>query len=258
MPQTSDQPRVTPLPANLGVYVINLDRATERMQQMNDQMEKLGVPYTRVSAVLGDLLEEPIKGFSEKWFQIHTGKRKNKREIGCYFSHIKVMESFLQTSDEYALILEDDAGLPDYLLPLLEATIVNSDQWDLLRLSSSREGNYIKLKQLIEGHSLVVNTRVLKNTAAYVINRHAAKRCLEHLQPMEWPYDVALDRDWKIGIRTACITPFPVTLSDMPGQIPKAPRVKLLRATTYHLFHIIDHFLRRRYRKQCVRNSSHK
>jgi len=243
---------------NFKTFLINLDRADQRLAQMHTQLEALGIDYTRIPAVLGDLLEEPIDGFDEVGFKIRTGKHKNKREIGCYFSHIKVLTAFLETDAEHALVLEDDACLPTNTIALLKDAISHAQHWDLLRLSSSREGRYIEIQSLIDGHALVVNTRVLKNTAAYMINRKAAKRCLERLQPMHWPYDVALDRDWKIGIRTACITPFPVALQDVPGQIPKSPRVSLLRATTFHLFHHLDHLLRRRYRKQCVRNSSHK
>ena len=57
------------------------------------------------------------------------------------------------------------------------------------------------------------------------------------------PYDVALDRDWDYGFRTACIVPFPVKLEvDVPGQIPKARRIWFYRATTFHLFHLLTRF----------------
>ncbi|MDX1680720.1 MAG: glycosyltransferase family 25 protein [Akkermansiaceae bacterium] len=234
-------------------YLINLDRATDRMEQMDGQLSGLGIPYTRISAVLGDLLDDPIEGLDETGFRIRTGKHRNKREVGCYFSHIKVLNAFLESDSQHALVLEDDAQLPDKLPAVLDSALDHSDKWDLLRLSSTREGEFVDVCPLVDGHKLCINTRVLKNTAAYMINRKAAERCVEKLMPMRFPYDVALDRDWDIGIRTACIFPFPVTLTEMPGQIPKAPRVKLLRATTYHLFHLADHLKRKSYRKQVIR-----
>lgn len=229
-------------------YLINLDRATERLQRMDARLRELAIPYVRVAGVLGDLLEDPIDGFDEVAYRIRTGKRRNKREIGCYFSHLRVIEAFLQSSEEHALVLEDDAELPDDLIDLVDEAIASPCSWDVLRLSSSREGRYLPLHGLSKGRRLVVNTRVLKNTAAYVVNRRAAERILGRLRPMCWPYDVALDRDWTLDLITACVHPFPVGFSSSPGQIPKAGRSPFFRATTFHLFHLIDHIRRRQYR----------
>ncbi len=242
---------------SFATFLINLDRATERLQRMDGILQRLGIPYSRLPAVLGDLLEEPIANFDELGFRIRTGKHRNKREIGCYFSHLKVMEAFLATDHQHALVLEDDAELPDHFVSLLESAIAASQHWDLLRLSSSREGSYLPLQELGHGHRLVVNTRVLKNTAAYMVNRRAAQRILATLQPMRLPYDVALDRDWTMDIRSACIHPFPVALADVPGQIPKAKRSLLFRATTFHLLHLIDRLRRKRYRTRCADDGTH-
>lgn len=229
-------------------FLINLDRSPERLENMDRQLNRIGIPYIRVSAVLGDQLAMPVENFDEIGFRIRTGKHRNMREIGCYFSHLKTLSQFLESVAPHALVLEDDAVLPDHIVPLLDDAISHASQWDILRLSSSREGEYINIQPLVQGHHLVVNTRVLKNTAAYLINRRGAEACLRHLQPMRLPYDVALDRDWTMDVRTACIHPFPVELADIPGQIPKAPRVRLFRSTTYHLFHLADHFRRKAYR----------
>ncbi len=234
-------------------YLINLDRAKERLQQMDAQLQRLGLSYTRISAVLGDDLKEPIAGFDERAFNIRTGKHKNKREIGCYFSHLKVIEAFLKTDSSHALILEDDAELPNDTIRLLDAACLKGDKWDLLRLSSSRDGKFITLDSLPGRRSLAINTKVLKNTAAYMINRRAAEAILKHLQPMQWPYDVALDRDWTMGIRTACIVPLPVQLSEVAGQIPKARRIRLYRATTFHLFHLLTRYQRTKHRIRYAR-----
>ena len=234
-------------------FLINIDDAHERRQLMEDQLGRLNIPYSKISAVHGDLLEFPIDGFDETGFKINTGKCRNNLEVGCYLSHITALKVFLESDSDHALILEDDALLPDCLVALLESAVEHSSIWDLLRLSSLREGKFIELVPLVENYHLVINTRVLKSTAAYFISRHGAQRCLERLQPMSWPYDVALDRDWSIGIRTACVLPFPVAFSEMPSQIPKSRRIKFLRATTFHFYHFIDHFQRIIYRRKIAR-----
>ena len=128
---------------NYCTFLINLDHATERMESMDSQLQSLGISYTRISAVYGEALKEPIPEFDESGYRIRTGKHSNSGEIGCYLSHICALKAFLETDYSHALILEDDAKLPNNLIPLLEASLEASDSWDLLRLSSSREGEYI-------------------------------------------------------------------------------------------------------------------
>jgi glycosyl transferase family 25 len=244
----------TPSPANptlpFQAYVINLKNATQRWSHMQQALQRVDIPYTRVEAVYGDQLPEPIQSFNEKRFNILTGKQRNLREIGCYLSHINALQQFLLSTDSHALILEDDVDLPETLPQLLTQAISHSAQWDLLRLTSSRQGRYLTIAPLNQDYDLAYNTRVLKNTGAYLINRTAAQACVDKMLPMCLPYDVALDRDWDYGFKTACIVPFPIKLEDFPGQIPKAPRIRRYRATTFHLFHILTRYQRIKHRKR--------
>jgi glycosyl transferase family 25 len=231
-------------------YVINLRDATERWAHMKETLDHVGLAYTRIDAVLGKNLEEPIDEFNERRFNVLTGKHKNYGEIGCYLSHIKALTEFLKSDSDYALILEDDVNLPDHLPEQIDEAIAHSQHWDLLRLSSSRDGEYLKIANMSFNSELVYNTKVLKNTGAYVINRKAAKACVDKMLPMRLPYDVALDRDWDFGFKTACIIPFPVACEDFATQINKAKRIRLYRSTTFHLFHILTRYQRFKYRKR--------
>ncbi|HEX5791431.1 MAG TPA: glycosyltransferase family 25 protein, partial [Luteolibacter sp.] len=165
-------------------YLINLDRATERMARMDRQLQALGISYTRIPAVDGANLSKPYPGFDEAGFRLRTGKQPNPWEIGCHLSHLSAFEAFLQGDARHALILEDDAQLPDDFVALLKQALDHAGCWNLLRLSSTREGRYITLSPLLNGRRLVVDTRVLKNTAAYLIDRRAAALCLERMRPM--------------------------------------------------------------------------
>jgi glycosyl transferase family 25 len=236
-------------------FVINLKDATERWDHMTQALEKVGLDYTRIDAVLGKMLTEPISAFDERRFNILTGKHKNYGEIGCYLSHIKALKTFLKSDLDFALILEDDVELPHHLPTLIHAAIQNCQHWDMLRLSSSREGNYIHISDLPYQSALTYNTRVLKNTGAYLINRIAAQACVDKMLPMCLPYDVALDRDWDLGFKTACITPFPVVCVNFATQINKAKRIHRYRSTTFHLYHLLTYIQRNIYRKKCARKA---
>ncbi len=235
-------------------YVINLKHAVNRWEHVRSNLEERGIPYRRVEGVYGKDLPKPIEGYDEHRYHVLNGKVTNPGEVGCYFSHIKALREFLETDQPYALILEDDVTLPENIQALLSAAITYADDWDLLRLTSSREGIYFPFGELPDHHRIVYNTRVLKNTGAYFINRVAAQKCVEQMLPMKQPYDEALDRDWDFGFRTACIVPFPIKLEEeMESQIPRARRIRLYRSTTFHFFHTLTHFERILYRRKLIR-----
>ena len=234
-------------------YVINLKDATERWAHMKKALDKVGLAYTRIEAVLGKDLKEPINEFNERRFNIFTGKHKNYGEIGCFLSHIYALSEFLKSDSKHALILEDDVNLPDYLPELIDEAIAHSQHWDLLRLSSSRDGEYLKIANMSFSSELVYNTKVLKNTGAYVINRKAAQACVNNMLPMCLPYDVALDRDWDYDFKTACIIPFPVACEGFTTQINKAKRCRFYRITTFHIFHLLTRIQRKLKRKSYAR-----
>ena len=241
--------------AQLQTFVINLRDATERWKHMKEALDHVGLAYNRIDAVVGKDLELPNRNFNERRFNILTGKHKSYGEIGCYLSHIKALKVFLKSSSNYALILEDDVNLPNHLLKLVDEAITHSKYWDLLRLSSSRDGQYIKITDLSYNSELAYNTRVLKNTGAYVINRKAAQACVDKLLPMCLPYDVALDRDWDLRFKTACITPFPVDCGEFTTQINKAKRIRRYRSTTFHLLHLMSRIQRIKYRNKCAQEA---
>jgi len=240
---------------NYKAYVINLEHAVERWAHMHAHLDERRIPYERIEGVYGKNLSTPIEGYDERKYHILNGKVTNPGEVGCYFSHIKALKQFLADGLPFALILEDDVSLPEETATLLEAATEYSKDWDILRLTSSRTGDYLVFGSLPGGYEIAYNTRVLKNTGAYFISRKAAQRCVDKMLPMKLPYDEALDRDWDIGIRSACIIPFPVRLEEeLPSQIARAKRIRLYRSTTFHLFHIQTHFERILHRRRYFRN----
>ncbi|RKX47706.1 MAG: hypothetical protein DRP64_00260 [Verrucomicrobia bacterium] len=239
---------------NYQAYIINLEHATDRWEHMRANLEGRSIPYIRIDGVYGKKLQPPIKGYNERKYHVLNGKVTNPGEVGCFFSHINALKTFLETDHPHALILEDDVTLPENIKELLDTALEYSNDWDLLRLTSSRTGQYLVFGSLPDGSEIAYNTRVLKNTGAYLINRFAAQQCIEKIMPMRLPYDEALDRDWDFGCRSACIIPFPVKLEEeMPSQIHRADRIRLYRSTTFHLFHTLTHVERIVHRKHYYR-----
>ena len=87
------------------VYVINMDKDTERMKRFHEQMHKHGIAYTRVPGVVGASVEyhEGLSGFCN---QFCTAGMK-----GCALSHRMIWEDMLKNRYENVAVFEDDAVL---------------------------------------------------------------------------------------------------------------------------------------------------
>lgn len=195
--------------ASLHTWVINLDRAPERLARIGARLDALGVPWTRFPAVEGKLLgaAEQAARLDQAGFERRHGMTPSLGELGCYLSHVRLMQAFLATEHGFALILEDDveptAALPEVLKNLMAA----SGRWDMVKLSAIHSGTPVGVLDVGQGHQLGVMFSRCTGSSAYVINRTAAQRYVQQLLPMQLPYDHAYDRGWVYGLKVRRVFP---------------------------------------------------
>jgi glycosyl transferase family 25 len=210
-------------------FVINLDSSSDRWGFIKESFASTGLQLHRISAVNGRELSLPIKGYSESRFRMFHGRLTNKGAIGCYLSHIKALKAFLDSHDDYGLVLEDDVRPTADFMAALESSLSYSRTWDILRLSALSDGIPLPVCNLINNYRLCVSMGRLKGSGAYVVSRQAASAFVNHLLPMWLPYDHAFDREWFYGLRSAYVLPFPCSQTDnlFPSSIQQADEMKL-------------------------------
>lgn len=97
------------------VLIINLDRSQERLAFQTRQFAQLGLPFERLPAVAVDeISESDYQALGFGW-----QRPLRKVEVACFLSHQKAWETVL-SSNQPALILEDDAVLAQHLPALLQ------------------------------------------------------------------------------------------------------------------------------------------
>ena len=116
------------------IYVINMDKAADRLSRMKHQLETLGLPFERVEAIDGKALN--IKDSCTNPYRFYLRQRRDclPGEVGCMESHRLAWKTALKQNCDYSLILEDDAILPDDLKTTLES-IESSTALDIINLS---------------------------------------------------------------------------------------------------------------------------
>ena len=228
------------------VFVINLDHAKDRWQNIERQfIEKDFLPQ-RVSAIFGDdIKEKPVEGYLEDSYRRRHGKRTNLREVGCYRSHIKVLRQFLASNEPHALVAEDDIQIKGDLKHVVNQAVMHEQQWDLLRLSGLHKGTPIGIVDLNGSYQLSVNLSRQTGSGAYLINRMAASKIVDQLATMRLPYDHAFDREWCHGYRALSVTPYPITQNDRyPSQIYFEGKYGPMRYLTVFPYRAVNETLR--------------
>jgi glycosyl transferase family 25 len=195
------------------IYVINLDRDVERMASLAGGLATLGLPFERVSAVLGKQVPE-----WEKLVDANLYGARNRLpmprpgEVGCYLSHLKAMETFLRTDAPWCVILEDDVEVKPECVEVL-AALGRRDDWDLVKLFCFHSGLPVRKRSLTTQHHLVVHLTRTTSSAAYAVNRRAAETLLKSMRPISEQVDHALERPWETGLRVRGVRPLPIGLA---------------------------------------------
>lgn len=193
------------------VYLINLDRSPDRLAPVAGQLTTFGFDWVRIRAVDGKTLgPPPWPDFDERGFDRVLGKAPNANELGCYFSHIAAMRAFLADGGDAAIILEDDARLTEQLPHIVDDLLARRDEWDLVKLAGFHRGLPTTMRALPGGHRLVTFLSQHRGSAGYMLTRRAAECYVANLLPMNLPYDHALEKAWRFGIRMRGVLPHPI------------------------------------------------
>lgn len=208
----------------LQTWVINLDRAPDRLQRIAAQLERLGLPWTRLPAVDARALRpEQRAALDDATYQRKHGMTPLLGELGCYLSHVEVMRAFLASGAAFALVLEDDVVLRDTLPAVLEGLMANPARWDMVKLSAVHSGTPVPVLPVAPGNHLAVMLSRCTGSSAYLINRHAAEVYVGGLLPMQLPYDHVFDQGWRFGLKVRLVTPTPCRHDDQTASTIGAP-----------------------------------
>ena len=231
-----------PLVDRLHTWVINLDRAPERLARIRAQLEPLGLAWTRLPAVDARALTPPQRAaLDEPAYRRKHGKTPALGELGCYLSHVEVMRRFLASGSEFALVLEDDVLLRPTLPAVLDGLVAQAERWDVAKLSAVHSGTPVRVLEVSPGHHLAVMLTRCTGSSAYLLNRRAAEAYARELLPMSLPYDHVFDQGWRFGLKFRLVTPTPCTHDeDIPTTIVAADNRKFhwSRRLPAHLYRL--------------------
>jgi glycosyl transferase family 25 len=191
-------------------YILNLDRATERLQYVLPQVSSLDIPFRRIPAIDGNTPpKDKINELTDINSYINYFRTlPEPGTIGCTLSHEIAWRLFLKSDDEFAIIFEDDVKFdPQQLRQTVESVIKKKHLWDIVGFELNHSGCPMKMAELSRRKFLATYFTNVKHAGAYIINRTAAHRLLQKLYPIKMPVDHYFTRSWEFGLKFCGVEP---------------------------------------------------
>jgi glycosyl transferase, family 25 len=199
---------------DVNVYLINLNRSPERLAHISKQLHELQVPFERVTAFDASNEDLSLCQIDRQVFaKVHGRTQIRNAEIGCHQSHFAALDRFVKSDTKFAVIFEDDIQIGNSINLTLDQLQLWSDEWDIVPLFHWHRGTPIRVKRS-GNFTLNVFLTAVTSSAAYVVNRPAAKVLLAHMKVQTACVDHELFDVAAHGLRLRGITPKCITLSE--------------------------------------------
>ena len=201
----------------MNIFVVNLDKSTQRLAEMSQRLEQLSLPFTRMTAVYGASL-------TDDELNMHYSSALNERvyrrplsaaEIGCYLSHRNIWQTMVESNLSMALILEDDAELGAQLPAALMAIENLERPWDLIKLYEPQiKKPLARSISLNQDFSLCQYKKIPSTSTGYVVSLAGASKLLGAREMFGRPVDDDIQFYWEYSGEVYGVKPYPVFIAD--------------------------------------------
>lgn len=190
------------------IWFINMDRSVDRRKYMEDHLKSLHtkIPWHRWPGINGHALTEAdysrleIPAWSLPEFTIEARQKIRKGEIGCYLSHLTLLEYLRTTSCHFQkghLILEDDISIdPEFFSKVEKSFHSVPRDWDILTFGIREKGFGTNVVNI---HNNIGKTVSMDNDYAYLVNHSSLSKIIEQVAVIREPFDTTLGRASKLG-----------------------------------------------------------
>lgn len=207
------------------VWVISLERATERRNEARRAFTALGLPFEILDAIDGRSLTAAQRDRYSQWRAcFETGRGLGQGELGCALSHLAAYERMVRDQIPVVAILEDDVE-PGPGLPALLASVERFPPgWDVVTLCSLfawASPRPVDGPPITAGHQLCTYERVPMGAGGYLLTLTGAQRLLAAAFPVGLPADELLFRARPAGLTRYGIEPSPVALRDHDSEVAR-------------------------------------
>lgn len=204
----------------LPIYVINLQRATERRDYIQQHFADLGLEYEFFDAISSTQSHPWFARFAPEKARRYRRCGISRSEMACFISHAMLWLRCLELQAPI-LVCEDDVVIDSKLLAIWPDLTALVERYGFIKLSAlvpRGRGHYRVLEQ-VGSYKLVEWQRDQSSAIAYLIAPDAARVLLEQAHHICFPVDNYMSLVWFHGVRHISLFPFPCYQVGLPTQI---------------------------------------
>ncbi|WP_267554741.1 glycosyltransferase family 25 protein [Rhizobium rhizogenes] len=190
-------------------FVVHLDRARDRMPQVERLMAKLPVSSEIVEAVDGRCLTEAEvdRVYRRKLHRPSYPFAMSLGEIACFLSHRKAWAAIIEQNIDAGLIFEDDVEIDDSFDAAFAAAKACLKPGAFIRFPF-RMGKEHGTRVLTQGEINVIQpTRIGLGMVAQLVSRDAAIRLLQATAFFDRPVDTTVQMSWLTHVAPLAVLP---------------------------------------------------
>jgi GR25 family glycosyltransferase involved in LPS biosynthesis len=164
------------------VFVLNLDRRSDRLELVDRQLKKFNINYERVPAIDGNNFQYVPPSIGNGW--------NHKGVAGCILSHRKIVDIAIERKLKNYMVVEDDTVLSDSFLDYIELFKQVPLDWDIVYFGGLHLGK-LKPVNINVGkctHTLVTNMFAMNGKFFNTITKYWPNK----LEDIKKPADVVL------------------------------------------------------------------
>lgn len=157
------------------IFIINLDRSADRLQEQYRQFDALGLTFERLPAV-------SVQDIDPKFYQARLTQSQRlmkQSEVACLLSHKLAWEQVV-AKNEPCVILEDDAVLVKDFSRLLKGIEQQQPQGDLINLEVHGKQKIVGTgTHLVDEYQMLPLFLDKSGTGGYILYPTGAKKLLD-------------------------------------------------------------------------------
>ena len=185
------------------IYVINLERATRRLDYISEQLLKYNIKFKRIDAIEGVKLEsKSLKNYqNQSKYTAQHYSMLSPGEIGCSLSWHKSWALASNADGQAIIVLEDDVQIADNFTQIISKLEKSLDK-DIVIDLSGKQGFLEKERKIVNGITLIrYSTPPLGNQGA-IYGKNAAEQLLANVAEFKSPSDTLRQMIWRHGVQT--------------------------------------------------------
>ncbi|MDO7253569.1 glycosyltransferase family 25 protein [Helicobacter cappadocius] len=196
------------------IFIINLDRAKDRKEFMQNQINKLS-DLRQVEFIFFDAIDAKndehhrFVGHYRKFLAISNGGRELKEsEKACYASHFSLWQKCVELGEPIVILEDDIELLPEFIEGIKRIFSSSYEYVRLMGLDTSNK-SFIELNE----HFSLTYDEVL-GTQGYYLTAKGAKKFIKGSKYWVLPVDNYMDRVFIHGVRNILHMPFLIKEND--------------------------------------------